>query len=278
MKKLHPAFFIFVVLLLFLGRLNLLVTYFFALVLHEAAHAIVARKLGYKLKNLYLMPYGACLMYQDIFFEDDEFKIAIAGPLASLAVALFTMAFWWVFPVIYSFTYKFVVANLALAFFNFLPAFPLDGARILINLLSTKIERKKAFKLTLILNYFFSGLFALLFVLTMFKNANFNFIIIALFLLIGAFDGFFQARYFNIYQINKTKFLKRGVKAKTLAFSSSVTLLKVFKKISVHRYTVFAIIFESGNTRFFSEDYLKRVFASYNLNLTFNDIYLTFKQ
>jgi stage IV sporulation protein FB len=278
MKKLHPAFFVFIVIILFLGRARLLLIYFFALILHECAHALVASRLGYRLKNLYLMPYGACLMYQDIFFEDDELKIAVAGPIASLGFALLTMALWWIYPAIYSVTYEFVVANFALAFFNLLPAFPLDGARIFINIVSEKIERKKAFKLTTIFNYVFCAIFLFAFVISFFTKVNFNFLLIALFLFIGVFDGYFQAKYFNIYQVDKSRFLKRGVSAKTLAFSSNSTLLSVLKKISSYRYTVFVIVFENGKTRFFSEDYLKTIFNKFNLNLTFNDIYLVFKQ
>ena len=153
MKKLHPAFFVFSVILLVCGYGLFFLTYLLAIVIHELGHGLIAKKLGYKLKNFYLMPYGACLSYEDTFVENDELKIAIAGPIISLLIGFFTVAVWWIFPFTYQYTADFALANFAIAIFNFLPAFPLDGSRIFINLLTEKITRKKALKLTVIFNY-----------------------------------------------------------------------------------------------------------------------------
>ncbi|MGI5841723.1 MAG: site-2 protease family protein [Christensenellales bacterium] len=209
MKKFHPALIIFTILLLVFGLGKIVVAYLFALVVHEFAHAIVAYKLGYKLKNFFLLPYGACLSYQDIFFDDDEIKIASAGPVASFLTGMITIAIWWIFPLSYALTYEFAIANFALCVFNLLPAFPLDGARVFICLISNHMQKKKAFKITLIFNYVLSALFLVVFIISCFYAVNFNFLYICLFLIIGSFDGILQGKYFPIYKLDKQKNLQK---------------------------------------------------------------------
>lgn len=277
MKKLHPAFLVFSCVLLIFGYGLSVLTYLLVVFLHEMGHSIVAKKLGYTLDNFYLMPYGACLSYKEYFFlEKDEFLIAIAGPLTSLFSALLVIALWWIFPVTYIYTEFFVTASLVLAIFNFLPAFPLDGARIFISLASPTISRSKAIKITLILNYVFSGLFVLMFFISIFIKVNFNFLIIALFLILGIIDGKFQGKYQNLLSFDKSNLLEKGMNAKIMAFSSNVKLLKVCKKISKANFNLFFIVSKSGKVKMLSENALKNLFETYNLNLSFSDIYPDF--
>lgn len=276
MKKIHPAFILIVLLFLFFGKFFMVVSFLLALIVHEFAHAFIARKLGYKLKNLSLLPYGACLMYQDIFTNDDELYIAIAGPFISFLTAVLAISFWWVVPTTYFFTYNFVVFSFALGVFNLLPAFPLDGARILISLLENKMPRKKAFSITVVFNYVFSIIFLLSFIISIFKTINFNFLLISIFLILGIFENNFQAKYIKAYNINKTKYLNKGIKANNFVFSSNIKLNQMLKKISLNKYTIFSVVFPNGKVKFLSEDYLKQICESFNHNLTFNDIYMFF--
>lgn len=263
-------------LFLFFGKFFLVVSFLLTLAIHEFAHAFVARKLGYKLKNLSLMPYGACLMYQDIFTNDDEFYIAIAGPFINFLMAVLAIAFWWIAPVTFFITYDFVVFNFALGVFNLLPAFPLDGARILMSLLQKKMPRKNAFSITVIFNYIFFAIFCLGFIVSIFNAINFNFLLIAIFLILGVIDSSFQAKYMKAYNFDKTKYLNKGIKGSSLVFSSNIKLNQMLKKVALNKYTIFAIVFPGGQIRFLSEDYLKHICENFNHNLTFNDIYIFF--
>lgn len=273
MKKFHPAFSVFAIVLLVAGYGLVFVLYLLAIIIHEFAHAIVAKKLGYKLNAIYLMPYGASLTYQDIFCGMDELYIAIAGPIASLLVGFITVAFWWIFPSSYAFTQTFALCNFALAIFNFLPAFPLDGGRVLINLLAEKMPRKKALKIAMIFNYVFVGMFFVLFVISCFGKVNFNFLIIGLFLIFGVFEGFFQAKYFPIYQFDKQKMLDKGVSTKLISMSCHVPLYKVAKKFALHKYNVFVFVFPNGKTKVLTEDALKNIFEKYAMTKSIFDVY-----
>ena len=77
--KISPLVFVFAAVMVFWGYGFTLIGYFVAVVMHEMAHAEVARKRGYVLGKIKIMPYGASLTGE---FEGmncrDEFLIAIA--------------------------------------------------------------------------------------------------------------------------------------------------------------------------------------------------------
>lgn len=98
------------------------IIYFLVVGLHELAHFIVAKKLGYKLNKFYIMPYGVCLNYENIVFQgNDEFLIALAGPLFNYLLCVICLAIWWLFPITYYYLDYFCFCNLLLATFNILP-------------------------------------------------------------------------------------------------------------------------------------------------------------
>lgn len=275
MKKFHPAFLVFSLVLLFCGYGIFFLTYLIAIILHELGHSLVAKKLGYKLKNFYLMPYGACLSYDDTFVENDELKIAIAGPITSLLVGFLCISLWWIFPVTYNYTENFVLANFAIAVFNFLPAFPLDGSRVLINLLTEKITRKKALKITVIFNYALSLLFVLLFIISIFSYVNFSFIIIALFLFLGIFDASFQGKYLPYYCFDKKKNIYKGINTNVVTMSSASQIFLARRKLSLNKYNIFYIVYRHGQSKMIGEDTLKLLLENYDLKMTFEDIFST---
>ncbi|SFS55349.1 Zn-dependent protease (includes SpoIVFB) [Sulfitobacter marinus] len=111
---------------------------FGSLLLHELAHAVVAARFGVKVAGITLFLFGGVAELQsEPQSGNTEFWIAIAGPLASAAIAL---AFWFSelaasfaglsVPVQAILSYLAVI-NLVLALFNLLPAFPMDGGRVL---------------------------------------------------------------------------------------------------------------------------------------------------
>ncbi len=273
MKKIHPAFFVFAVILLIFGYGLIFLVYLIAVIFHEFGHAIVASKLGYKLKNFYLMPYGACLSYEDFgFLESDEILIAIAGPLINVILGVIGISLWWIFPSSYLYTQNFVTINFVLAIFNFLPAFPLDGGRVLLATMSKNMPRNKAIKITLCFNYVFCIMFLILFFVSIFTLINFNFLIVALFLFISVFGGKFHGKYEHVYSFDKMKFLEKVIPSKIFALSSSTPLYKIHRKISRTKYSVFLIVSTSGKVKMISENAIKKLLEKNDLNLTFDQI------
>ncbi|MEG1499599.1 MAG: site-2 protease family protein [Clostridia bacterium] len=268
MKKIgiHPSFFLFFVLLIFFGQGMLFLSYTFAVCLHEISHATVAKKLGYSLDKLFIMPFGACLKYHDsVFMPKDEFKIAIAGPLANLLLFFLTVSLWWLFPSTYAFTYLFAFANLTTFLFNLVPAFPLDGGRVLISLLSLKIERKKALKITKIINIILSIFLFVLFLFTFFFKINFSFAFMAIFLFIGVFDGEKSGEYdYYLKNFSKLKHMKNGQNIKCVIVKSDLPIYKICSHLSKFKFNIIYILFPNGKMKVLNEIQFELLLAKAN--------------
>jgi len=112
---------------------------FVSIVLHELAHAVVARRFDIPIAGITLFLFGGVAEMEDEPpTPRSEFWMAIAGPIASFAIAaclaLIVQAAGGVSQpvgaVVATIAYLAVI-NLALAVFNLIPAFPLDGGRML---------------------------------------------------------------------------------------------------------------------------------------------------
>jgi Zn-dependent protease/CBS domain-containing protein len=110
---------------------------FFSIIFHEFAHSLVARMYGVSVKSITLFVFGGVAeMESEPKSARAEFKIAIAGPLASL----FLSAVFYVLYVLaqgialnqalYGVLAYLAFFNILIAVFNLVPAFPLDGGRV----------------------------------------------------------------------------------------------------------------------------------------------------
>ncbi|MBE9168226.1 site-2 protease family protein [Pleurocapsales cyanobacterium LEGE 06147] len=111
--------------------------FFASLVAHELSHSLVARAKGIPVEGITLFVFGGISKTRmDAESPGDEFQIAGIGPLVSLVLAaLFGLIWWWgrtaEWTVAIIGVVRYLAAiNLALAIFNLLPGFPLDGGRL----------------------------------------------------------------------------------------------------------------------------------------------------
>ena len=101
---------------------------FSAVSFHELAHYAVARLAGAKEVKVTLMPYGASMRLEG---ETPHLgAILIAGPFCNLTLAAFLLSACWITPELYGFFKGFIGANVMIATLNLLPAYPLDGGRL----------------------------------------------------------------------------------------------------------------------------------------------------
>tara|TARA_R110002094_G_scaffold89971_6_gene92650 strand:+ start:2936 stop:4057 length:1122 start_codon:yes stop_codon:yes gene_type:complete len=115
-----------------------MMTFFASLLLHELAHSVVARHFGVQIKGITLFLFGGVAeLESEPQSASVEFWVAIAGPLMSLFLALWFGVLAGVADALFSapaltevLSYLSTI-NLVLALFNLVPAFPLDGGRIL---------------------------------------------------------------------------------------------------------------------------------------------------
>ncbi len=110
----------------------------FSIVFHEMAHSLVARRYGLPIRGITLFIFGGVAeMEQEPSSPKAEFLMAVAGPVASFLLSaaffiLLRLASAWSGPEAVKGTLWYLAAlNGILALFNLVPAFPLDGGRML---------------------------------------------------------------------------------------------------------------------------------------------------
>lgn len=115
---------------------------FASIVIHELAHAVVARRYDMRIRSITLFIFGGVAELQDEpRSARAEFMVAIAGPIASIALAalfwLITAAGGSAVPgsALWPVVGYLATINAILVVFNMIPAFPLDGGRVLRSIL-----------------------------------------------------------------------------------------------------------------------------------------------
>jgi len=115
------------------------VLFFVSLVLHELGHALVARREGVEIEGITLWLFGGVAKFKGMFpSAGAEFRIAVAGPLVSLAIGVFFVLIAWIgdLPEAVDGVVGYLgYINLVLLVFNLIPALPLDGGRVLRSIL-----------------------------------------------------------------------------------------------------------------------------------------------
>jgi Zn-dependent protease/CBS domain-containing protein len=128
---------------------------FLCVLAHEFGHVFTARAFGVQTPDVTLLPIGGVARLERIPEEPiQEFLIAIAGPLVNVAIALVLLALFGadlstrhmaaVDNAQVSMVDRLASVNLFLALFNLIPAFPMDGGRILRALLAIKFGFARA--------------------------------------------------------------------------------------------------------------------------------------
>lgn len=153
---------------------------FLSVLIHELSHSIVAKSYGIRVKQIMLFIFGGV---SDIEEEPKdfkkEFKMAMAGPAISLALSAFFAIIWWLTTLmltslsndffarglimINGIFYYTSILNLILGIFNLIPAFPMDGGRILRSILYSRNKNydkstRIAVRIGIIISYVFFGL------------------------------------------------------------------------------------------------------------------------
>lgn len=199
---------------------------FACVVLHEFGHALVARRFGVPTRNITLYPIGGIASLEAMPEKPaQELLVGLAGPAVNLVIAV---VLWFYLRlsgqsfdlsamggahdmVEIPFFWNLFLANTVLAVFNLIPAFPMDGGRVLRGLLSLFTDRTKATRIA-------AGLGQFLAIFFVFLGFFYNFwlVFIGLFIFLGAGGE-------SAYE--QTRAALAGLKVKD-ALMRSFTLLK----------------------------------------------------
>ncbi|MCR5553724.1 MAG: site-2 protease family protein [bacterium] len=235
--------------MVFSGRFVLWFIYTLVALLHEFAHFIIARKLGYKLTKIKLMPYGAVLIAgKNDFYFKDEIIIALAGPLFNLACGFLIVSIWWLFPESYFFTADFAVANFVCGVFNLIPIFPLDGGRVILSLFSINHNREIASRVMNKATLCFGIICFVVFLITLFYCVNLTLGFISVMLIASAFNDDKLTSYERINFIaNKKKKINNGLMIRRVMLQKYQKLSKAYFKLSPSVYSEIVVVDNSFN-------------------------------
>ena len=158
--KLDLKIFLFLFLFLLTSQLEMYLLLMLFAIIHELGHLAAGLILKFKPEEIKLTPVGLQIQFK---VSDEEYKlnnvksytikkaiIALAGPLTNFIIATIMIAIAQI-NIDLQYTYMFsliVYSNLLIAMFNLIPIYPMDGDRVVKEILSIILGKTKAYKIT----------------------------------------------------------------------------------------------------------------------------------
>ena len=177
--------------------IGIVVALFVCVLLHELGHSVVAQRLGVEVQDITMLPIGGLARMKAIPEKpSDEVKIAVAGPLVNVVLAPIFFGAALILGVdLTSFSnplfgdvnsvgevmFYLGLLNVVLAVFNMIPAFPMDGGRVLRGILSSRFGAVRATDISSTVGQMFA---VAAFILGLFYNPVLA--LIAVFIFLGA--------------------------------------------------------------------------------------------
>ena len=220
---------------------------FISIFLHEISHIVIAKKNGCKFNNFKIHIYGTSAEFINIdeLSKREKIQIYLAGPCMNLAVACI---FFFVGLIINnSIVDKMININLSLLFFNILPAYPLDGSRVLEIILSEKILYKEVTDIISKISYMIAlGLITISLVIFIYnKGINISLIIAAIIIYLITRSEKKSAMYIlmgNIF-VKRNKLLRnKYIENKSISVYYKLGLANVMAIIDKNRFNSFYVL------------------------------------
>lgn len=215
----------------------LILMLFICVLMHEYGHALMARRFGVGTQDITLSPIGGVARLNKLPEKPmQEFLVAIAGPAVNLVIVLLLSPFYFgaisaldrsnLINSVFNASGNYFAPNLSLggflvvglfwlniilATFNMVPAFPMDGGRVLRALLSLRLQRVKATKYAALIGKIFAVGFAILGLVS--QPMNFLYVFIGAFVFITAANEYKMVKIEQVLKSVTGKMLSPDKKA-----------------------------------------------------------------
>lgn len=235
---------------------------FSSVMLHELAHSILATRYGIKVRQIVLFIFGGVSDIEEEPKEfQKEFKIAVVGPLASFGLAGVYSVFSFIIEIISgsgtSMTLRAIdvvlsygaFINIMLGAFNLIPAFPLDGGRILRAALvkwnrDYDVATRSVVRISILISYALMGI-GFFIIITQTFVGGLWILLIGWFLNTGA-QSYMQQK--ELGSILSAVTLRNIMNTNIIAVRKGTNLYDVFTNyFGVHMKTTFPVIDDSGS-------------------------------
>ncbi len=249
----HPLFLAAGVLSAFFGGFPIFIICALTALLHECGHIFCAERLGFECTKISLMPYGAAAVCDiEGISAADEIRLALAGPAVNLGLCIIIAGLWWFFPPTYAYTDVLFYSNAAMLLLNLLPAYPLDGGRIVRRCLTKFLSAKRAAIVLRALCLLTAAILITLY-FTIFKNLTI--LAVAAMLVFSAFEKTPPARKIAFSPRKR----KRGREIRYVILDESATYRDALGFVDSGRYLILQIYGEKFLDEISEEELFERL-------------------
>ncbi|TKH10240.1 stage IV sporulation protein SpoIVFB [Bacillus wiedmannii] len=228
----HPLFWVIIVIGIFTARFKELLLLFCIVLIHELGHAFAAAHYNWRIKKIQLLPFGGVAELEEHGNKSlkEELVVVIAGPIQHIwmmVVGYIVFEAGWLGADLY---YFFIWNNIIILAFNLLPIWPLDGGKVLFNVLSYRFPYLQAHEKMMKLSCVF---FSVILVWQLLWNSN-NIMmwVLLIFLAVSLYQEWKQRQYsFMRFLLERYYGNKRGIeKIAPIEVQSEDHLYKIFTK------------------------------------------------
>jgi len=245
--KINPSFFAVILITYFFGFLKEYLLMFLILFCHEMSHLTAIHLEDIKISYIKIEPFGITIRLKERILKNPrkEITMAFAGPLINLILAYVATK------INFKELQYFIYANLSMGIFNLLPAYPLDGGRILKAYLSTKYGYIKSYqfvlKLTKLTAIFMIVAGAYILYITKF---NFLICITGCFLYCNVLTEKNYSYFYLMREISEYKKKNRHIEKMpiiNIAVNKEFSVRKILYDLSFTKYYIFTVIDNGKN-------------------------------
>lgn len=257
---------------------NSFVLAFISIIAHEAAHIVIAKKNGCKFNDIQIHIYGAKAQFVNIeeLSKKEKLQIYLAGPITNFIIIFI---FFFISLISHNiWITRMVNININLLIFNLLPAYPLDGSRILEIILSNKMLYKRANSIVSKTSYIIAiGLFVI-FIMAFLYKGIINISLLIASIVVGIITRTEQksAMYIlmgNIFMKRNKLLRNKYMENKSISVYYKQGLANIMSIIDKNRFNIFYVLDDDLNVLFImNEDELIKALKGYG-NITLEEYF-----